>query len=159
MDRERDFNIVWIDDYEAMLGMELLKQYDAMIVPHLKRLYIYDGREHVPSGVRRYDCKLVVMHMEDNKHLDDVCKWLSTTEAKLTEKSLVIKILSDIILDLSRWLEEVEDYDDEDVYVRPNVHEEDQVTYLQRMEIEDPNRWIELIIKGEPSSSTPYTSS
>jgi len=84
---------------------------------------------------------------------------LSTAKAKLTEQSLVIRSLSDNILDLSRRLEEVEDDDDEEIYVRPNVHEEDQVTYLQRMEIKDPDRWIELISEGEPSGSTPFTSS
>ena len=46
-----DFTIVRIDDYEAVLRMEFLKQYDAMIVPFLKKLYIYDGREDVPIGV------------------------------------------------------------------------------------------------------------
>jgi len=61
-----DFIVVWIDDYEAVLGMELLKQYDAMIVPHLKKLYIYDGWEDVPIGVpaigvTRPECKLEVM--------------------------------------------------------------------------------------------------
>jgi len=58
-----DFTIVRIDDYETMLGMEFLKQFDAMIVPHLKRLYIYDGREDVPIsvltiGVTKPDYKL-----------------------------------------------------------------------------------------------------
>ena len=65
-----DFTIVLIDDYEFVLGMEFLKQYDAMIVPHLKELYIYDGRENIPIGVptigvTRPDCKLAVMQMED----------------------------------------------------------------------------------------------
>ena len=45
--------------------------------------------------------------------MDDVCKKLSTAEAKLTEQSLVIRPLSDSILDLSRRLEEVEDDDDD----------------------------------------------
>jgi len=68
--------------------------------------------------------------------------------------------LSDSILDLSRRLEMVEDdNDDEETYVRPNVREEDRVAYLQRMEIENPDRWIEIISEGEPSGSTPSTSS
>lgn len=48
---------------------------------------------------------------------------MSTVEAKLTEQSLVIKTLSDSILDLSRRLELVEDDDDDDEegYVRPDV--------------------------------------
>ncbi|MCY6488130.1 hypothetical protein, partial [Actinobacillus pleuropneumoniae] len=71
-----------------------------------------------------------------------------------------IRTLSDNILDLSRRLELVEDDDDDDeVYVRPDVQGEDRVAYLQRLEIEDPDRWIELISEGEPSGSTPSTSS
>ena len=35
--------------------------------------------------------------------------------------------------------------DDEEIYVRHNVHEEDWVANLLRMEIEDPHRWIDLI--------------
>ena len=54
---------------------------------------------------------------------------------------------------------EDDDDDEEDAYVRPNVWEEDQVIYLQRMEIEDPDRWIELISEGETSGSTPSISS
>jgi len=93
--RKVDFTIVRIDDYEAVLGMEFLKQFDAMILPHLKRLYIYDGREDVPIdvptiGVTKLDCKLVVMQMEDEKHMEDMSKRLSMVEAKLTEQSLVI---------------------------------------------------------------------
>ena len=62
--------------------------------------------------------------------MDEVCKWLSIAEAKLVEQSQDIRTLSDSILDLSRGLEEVEDDDDDDeVYVRPNVQEEDKVTY------------------------------
>lgn len=38
-----DFTIVWIDEYEVVLGMEFMKQFEAMVVPHLKKLYIYDG--------------------------------------------------------------------------------------------------------------------
>lgn len=71
-----------------------------------------------------------------------------------------MRTLSDSILDLSRRLEVVEDDDDdEEAYVRPNVREEDRVTYLQRMEIENPDRWIEIISEGEPSGSIPSTSS
>ena len=85
---------------------------------------------------------------------------MSIVEANLTEQSLVIRTLSNSILDLSRRLEVVEEDDDDDeVYVRSNVQEDDRVTYLQRMEIEDPYIWIELISEGEPSGSTPSTSS
>ena len=37
-----DFTVVQIDDYEAILGIEFMKGFDAMIVPHMKKLYIYD---------------------------------------------------------------------------------------------------------------------
>ena len=160
--RKVDFTIVRIDDYEAVLGMEFMKQFDAMIVPHLKKLYIYDGREDVPIGVptigaTRPDCKVGAMQMEDKEKVN---KRLSSVEAKLVEQSLVIRSLSDSILDLTRRLELVDDDDDDDeVYVRLEVQKEDQVAYLQRMEIEDPDRWIELISEGEPSGSTPSTSS
>ena len=65
-----DFTIVRIDDYEVVLGMEVMKQFDAMIFPHLKKLYIYDGREDVPIGVptigvTKPDHKLGGMQMED----------------------------------------------------------------------------------------------
>jgi len=52
-----------------------------------------------------------------------------------------------------------DDDDDEEAYVRPNVREEDRFTYLQRMEINNPDRWIGMISEGETSGSTPYTSS
>ena len=131
----------------------------------MRKLFIYDGREDVPIGVptigvTKPDCKLAVMQMEDEKQTEDMSKRLSMVETKLTEYSLVIRTLSDSILDLSRRLEVAEDDDDEEeAYVRPNVREEDRVTYLQRMEIENPDRWIELISEGEPSTSTPSTSS
>ena len=157
-----DFTIVRIDDYEVVLGMEFMKQFEAMVVQHLRKLYIYDGREDVPIGVptigvTRPDCKLGVMQMEDKEKVN---KRLSTVETKLVEQSLVIRSLSDSILDLTRRLELVEDDDDdEEVYVRPDVQKEDRVAYLQRMAIEDPYRWIKLISEGEPSGSTPSTSS
>lgn len=70
----------------------------------------------------RPDCKLAMMQMEDEKRMEDKSKRLSTVETKLTEQSLVIRTLSDSILDFSRRLEVVEDDDDdEEAYVRPNV--------------------------------------
>jgi len=63
-------------------------------------------------------------------------------------------------LDLSRRLEEVEDDDDNDEnYMRPNIQVEDRDAYLQRMEVEDSDRWIELISEGEPLGFAPSTSS
>eukprot|EP00253_Pinus_taeda_P030661 PITA_30661 len=160
--RKVDFTIVRIDDYEVVLGMEFMKQFEAMVVPHLRKLFIYDGKEDVPIGVptigvTKPDHKLGGMQMEDKEKTN---KRLSTVEAKLAEQSLVIRSLSDSILDLSRRLELVEDDDDEDeVYVRPNIQREDWEAYIQRMEVEDPDRWIELISRGEPPGSSPFTSS
>lgn len=59
-----------------------------MIIPHLKRLYIYSGREDVPIGVptigvTKPDCKLAVLQMEDEKRIEDMSKRLSMVETKL----------------------------------------------------------------------------
>lgn len=35
-----DFKIVWKDDYDAVLGIEFMNEYEAMITPHLRKLYI-----------------------------------------------------------------------------------------------------------------------
>lgn len=82
--------------------------------------------------VTRLDFKLAVMQMEDGKRIEDMSKRLSMVETKLTKQSLVIRTLSDSILDFSRRLEVVEEDDDDDdeAYVRPNVQEEDWATYL-----------------------------
>jgi len=155
-----DFTIVRIDDYEAVLGMEFMKQFEAMVVPHLRKLFIYDGREDVPIGVptigvTKLDRKLGGMRMEDKTN-----KRLSEVEEKLAEQSLVIQSLSDSILDLSIRPELMEDEDDEsEVYVRPNIRKEDREAYLRQMEVENLDRWIELISRGEPSGSSPSTSS
>eukprot|EP00253_Pinus_taeda_P027727 PITA_27727 len=157
-----DFTIVRIDDYEAVLGMEFMKQFEAMVLPHLRKLFIYDGREDVPIGVptvgvTKPDHKLGGMQMEDKEKTN---KRLSTMETKLAEHALVIQSLSDSILDLSRRLELVEDDDDEDdVYVRPGIQKEDWEAYLRRMEVEDPDRWIELISERDPPGSSPLRSS
>ena len=74
------------------------------------------------------------------------------------EQSQVIRTLSNSILDLSSRLEAVDD-DDDDEYVRPNLQAEDLEAYLQRLEVDDPNRWIDLISEGESSGSTPSLSS
>ena len=54
-------------------------------------------------------------------------------------------------------MEDDDDVDDDEIYVKPDVQKEGQVAYLQRMEIENPDRWIELISEGEPSGSAPST--
>eukprot|EP00253_Pinus_taeda_P022531 PITA_22531 len=110
-----DFTIVRIDDYEAVLGMEFMKQYEAMVVPHLRKLYIYDGRSDVPIGVptigvTKTERKLGGMQVEDNGKTD---KQLASMEAKLVEQDLVIKSLSDSIVDLTRRLEQIEEDEDE----------------------------------------------
>jgi len=67
-----DFTIVEIDDYEAVLGMEFMKQFEAMIVPHLKKFHIYDrhddDRISVPTiGTTTNECKLTTMNVEEVK--------------------------------------------------------------------------------------------
>ena len=67
-----DFTIMRIDDYEVVLGIEFMKEFDAMIVSHMKKLYIYDRREDVPIdvttlGVTKPKCKLTMMNMENEK--------------------------------------------------------------------------------------------
>ena len=47
-----------------------MKQYEALMMPHMKRLYIYDGREDEPLGVStmvavRVGCKLKTMDVKD----------------------------------------------------------------------------------------------
>jgi len=130
-----DFIVVWIDDYEAVLGMEFMKQFEAMVVPHMKKLYIYDGREGVPIsvptvGVTKAECKLTAMNMEDDKRDEEVYKRLSSTETKLMEQSQIIQTFSDSILDLSRRLEVVEIDEDEDEDARSNVQMEVREAYL-----------------------------
>lgn len=61
--------IVRMDDYEEVLGMEFLKQYEPMMVPHMKKLYIYNGQDYEASGVPivvvMIDvCKLIEMNIE-----------------------------------------------------------------------------------------------
>lgn len=38
-----DFTVVLIYDYEVVLGIEFMKEFTTMIVPHMRKLYIYDG--------------------------------------------------------------------------------------------------------------------
>lgn len=73
------------------------------------------------------------------------------------ELSHVIRTLSDSIFDLSRRLDAME----KDENDRLDVQTEDQEAYMQSLEVEDPNRWIDLICEeeGEPSSSTSSPSS
>lgn len=179
-----DFTIIRIDGYEAVLGIDFMKQFEAMVVPHLRKLFIYDGREDVPIGVptigvTKPDRKLGGMQIEDRAKVDKrlatleakfeesmqmkdktkVEKKLTTLEAKFDEQTIVIRALSDSISKLSRRLEIVEDEDDdEELYVRLRGKEEDQEAYLQRMEVEDPDKWIEMISQGEPSRSPQLSS-
>ena len=52
--------------------MELMKQFEAMIVPHMKKLYIYDRCEgdpiSVPTiGTTTVDCKMTTMDVKEVK--------------------------------------------------------------------------------------------
>lgn len=78
-------------------------------------------------------------------------------DTKLMEQSQMIRELSDSILDLSSKLEAME----KDENARPDDHMESQEAYLQRLEVEDLDRWIELICEeeGEPSGSNSSPSS
>ena len=60
--------------------------------------------------------------------------------------------LSDSILDGTRRLEAMEKKED----VGPQIQFERREAYMQRLEEEDPDRWIELLPEeeGEPSAST-----
>jgi len=73
------------------------------------------------------------------------------------EQSQVIRALSSGILDLSSRLEVVERGGD----VRPEIQMESREAYMQRLKVEDPDRWIELLAKeeGDPSASTSSPSS
>ena len=44
--------VVPIDDYQVVLGMEFMEKYEAMMVPHIKKLYIYDVWENDPLEFR-----------------------------------------------------------------------------------------------------------
>jgi len=68
----RSISLWWIDDYEVVLGMEFMKQFEVMVVAHMKKLYIYDGQVDVPIGVltmrvTKTECKLRRMNMENDK--------------------------------------------------------------------------------------------
>ena len=85
-----NFTVVKIDDYEARLGIEFMKEFVAMIVPHMRKLYIYDRREDVPIGVptvrvTKAKHKLTVMSMKDGKKGEEIYKRLSIAETKLME--------------------------------------------------------------------------
>jgi len=155
-----DFTIVRINDYEAVLGMEFMKQHEAMIVPHLRKLYIYDGRSDVPIGVptvgvTKRDHRLGGMQVERN---EEVNKKLASMEVRFADQDLVIKALSDSILDLTRRLEKIEEDDEMDeMYAKRATQEEDHEAYLRRLEMEDPDAWIEWIGRDPPGSS-PSTS-
>lgn len=67
-----DFIVVQINDYEVVLGMEFMKKFEAIMVPHMKKLYIYDRQDEVPIGVptigaTTFKCKLKTMNVEDVK--------------------------------------------------------------------------------------------
>lgn len=70
--RKINFTILRMDEYEAVLGMEILKQYEGMMVPHMKKLYIYDRWDDETLEVLIVEamtarCKLTTMNVEDIK--------------------------------------------------------------------------------------------
>lgn len=134
-----DFKTMQIDDYEILRGMEFMKQFEAMMVPHLKNLYIYDRLDDDPIGVPTIGamttkCKLTTMNVEEVKRDEEEYKSFSCTEEKLMEQSQVIRALSDSILDLSSRLEVVE----KDGDAKPDIQMEIQEAYMQRLEEEYP---------------------
>ena len=63
-----------------------------MIVPHMKKLYIYDERKEVPIGIptkgaTTVECKLTMMNVEEVKRDEEVYKRFSSTEEKIMEQS------------------------------------------------------------------------
>ena len=102
-----------------------------MVIPHLKKLYIYDERDDDPIGVSivgatTSECKLTMMNVEEVKWDEVLYKRLSSVEAKLMEQLQVIRALSNNILDLTSILEIVE----EDVDARPEIQEESREAYM-----------------------------
>ena len=82
------------------------------MVPHMKKLYIYDGREDDPLGVptvasMTVGCKLTMMNVEEVKRDEELYKRFSCTEEKHVEQLQVIRALSNSILDLSTRLKVV----------------------------------------------------
>lgn len=82
---------MWIDEYETVLGMEVMKQFEAIIVPHMKKLYIYDECEKEPIGIPTIgtmvaECKLIVMNVDEVKQDEEVYKRLPCTDAKLMKQ-------------------------------------------------------------------------
>lgn len=154
-----DFTIVRIDDYEAVLGMEFMKQHEAMVVPHLRKIYIYDGRSDVPigvptMGVTKRDHRLGGMQVERN---EEVNTKLASMEVKFTDLELVVRALSDSLLDLTRRVDRIEEDDEMDeMYAKRSTQEEGQEAYLRRLELEDPDAWIEWVGR-EPPGSSPST--
>jgi len=101
-----------MDDYETVLGMEFWKQYETIIVPHMKKLYIYIRQDDETLGIPIVEamtarCKLTAMNVEDIKQDEEIYERLSAPEIKLVEQSQVIRALSDNILDLTGRLEVV----------------------------------------------------
>jgi len=121
--RKIDFTVVQMDDYKEVLGIEFMKQYEVVMVPHMKKLYIYDGREDEPLRVpvvvvMTGGCKLTRMNMEDIKQDEEVYERLKCVEEKLIEKEEIMRAFFDSVLDLIGRLEVVEDNMD----VNPKTH-------------------------------------
>lgn len=64
-----DFIVVHIYDYEVVSSIKFIKQFEVMIVPHIKKLYIFYECEEVPMcgetvWARTAKFKLTMMNME-----------------------------------------------------------------------------------------------
>jgi len=109
-----DFTIVWKDDYDAVLGIEFMNEYEAMIMPHLRKLNIYNGREDIPLSITtmatmRGECKITTMGVEEVKRNKEVCESLNQMDPKHMEKENITRTLSDRVLDLASRLEAMEE--------------------------------------------------
>jgi len=155
-----DFMIVKMDDYEAVLGMEFFKEFEVMVVPHMRKLYIYDGSMDHPIGITTIGdggttrCKLTTMSVEDAKQHDELQGRVALMEGRLQEQAQEIMALSKSLLDVTRRLEAMEIAKDAD----PGIQGEDREAYMLRLEGDDPDRWLELMNEeGEPTASTSST--
>ena len=155
-----DFMVVKMDDYEAVLGMEFFKEFEVMVVPHMRKLYIYDGQTDRPIGIPTIggggstQCKITAMSVEDTKRHAELQGRIANTEGRLQEQAQEIMALSKSLLDVTKRLETMEAKEDAD----PGIHGENREAYMMRLEEEDPDRWLELLSEEEeplaPTSST-----
>lgn len=144
-------------DYEALLGMEFMKKYEAMIILHLKKQYIYNGREYVPLSVPTMasmmgEHKITTMSVEEIKQDGEICERLDCMETRLMQHAKIIQTLSDSVFGLIGKLEAIEDCKDENKGTLP---QEALEAYMRRFEEEYIDTWIEVLDEdegGKPST-------